>query len=104
MCVGLVCLDVVNVVRDFPLEDSDQRSLDQYSSRGGNASNSASVLAQLGEADVEYFGTLAAETLESAAIEKDFAKFGIAIDHCVRHAGCVCPNSCVIVNAKNASR
>ena len=33
------------------------RSLDYYWQRGGNASNSASVLALLGQ-DVEFFGTL----------------------------------------------
>ena len=25
MCVGLVCVDIVNVVDHFPVEDSDQR-------------------------------------------------------------------------------
>ena len=84
LSVGLVCLDVVNVVRSYPVEDTDQRTLDQYSSRGGNASNSASVLAQLGE-EVEYFGTLAEGALETELIRKDFHKFGIATDHCVRY-------------------
>ena len=30
LCVGLVCLDQVTVVDKFPLEDTDQRSIDQY--------------------------------------------------------------------------
>ena len=25
LCVGLVCVDIVNVVKHFPLEDTDQR-------------------------------------------------------------------------------
>jgi len=33
LCVGLVCLDVVHVVREFPKEDTDQRSVDQYCTR-----------------------------------------------------------------------
>jgi len=30
LCVGLVCLDQVTVVDEFPEEDSIQRSTDQY--------------------------------------------------------------------------
>ena len=103
LSVGLVCWDVVHVVRSFPLEDTDQRSVDQYSSRGGNASNSATVLSLLGE-EVSYLGTLAQGTPEQSLIENDFVKHGIDVEHCIRHEGCVCPNSCVIVNAQNASR
>ena len=48
LCVGLVCLDDVIVVNSFPKEDTDQRSVDQYKSRGGNASNTCTVLAEIG--------------------------------------------------------
>ena len=58
LCVGLVCLDEVNVVKSFPIEDTDQRSVERYIARGGNASNSSTVLASIGEA-VECFATLA---------------------------------------------
>ena len=30
MCVGLVCVDVVNLVDRFPVEDTDMRTLDQW--------------------------------------------------------------------------
>ena len=47
--------------------------------RGGNASNSSTVLSELQGPDghpVEYLGTLAEGTVELAAIEKDFQKHG----------------------------
>lgn len=47
--MGLACLDVINVVADYPKEDTDQRSLDQYSSLGGNAANSSVVMTLLGK-------------------------------------------------------
>ena len=30
LCAGLVCLDQVTLVTNFPREDTDMRSLDQY--------------------------------------------------------------------------
>ncbi|XP_059094891.1 ketohexokinase-like [Tigriopus californicus] len=103
LCVGLVCLDVVHVVKSYPVEDSDQRSVDQYASRGGNASNSATVLAILGQ-NSEYFGTLAQDSFELQAIEQDFRDKGIAYSNCIRIPNCICPNSAIIVNQENASR
>ena len=52
LCVGLTCVDLVSVVTSYPAEDSDNRCLRQYWSRGGNASNNATVLALLGEKKV----------------------------------------------------
>lgn len=103
LCVGLVCLDVVHVVKSYPVEDSDQRSVDQYSSRGGNASNSATVLAMLGQKS-EYFGTLAQDSFELRAIEQDFKDKNITYPNCIRIPNCICPNSAIIVNQQNASR
>ena len=45
LCVGMVCEDTVVKVKNFPIEDSDQRTLDQWKTRGGNASNMTTVLA-----------------------------------------------------------
>ena len=47
LCVGLTCVDLINVVASYPKEDSDNRCLRQRWSRGGNASNNATVLAIL---------------------------------------------------------
>ena len=45
LCIGMVCEDTVVKVKDFPKEDSDQRTIDQWKTRGGNASNMCTVLA-----------------------------------------------------------
>ena len=67
LCVGLVCLDEINVVSSYPIEDTDQRSVDRYTARGGNASNSSTVLASIGEA-VECFATLGANKEKNSTI------------------------------------
>jgi ketohexokinase len=46
--VGTATLDIINRVARYPEEDSEVRALSQRRCRGGNATNSLSVLAQLG--------------------------------------------------------
>ncbi|XP_029452173.1 ketohexokinase isoform X8 [Rhinatrema bivittatum] len=58
LCVGLVCLDIISVVDKYPEEDTDTRCLSQRWQRGGNASNSCTILAQLG-APCAFMGSLA---------------------------------------------
>ncbi|XP_062302414.1 ketohexokinase isoform X7 [Osmerus eperlanus] len=58
LCVGLVCLDIINVLDKYPEEDTDSRCLSQRWQRGGNASNSCTVLALLG-APCAFLGSLA---------------------------------------------
>ncbi|XP_037346952.2 ketohexokinase isoform X5 [Pungitius pungitius] len=76
LCVGLVCLDIINVVDKYPEEDSDSRCLSQHWQRGGNASNSCTVLSLLG-APSAFMGSLSAgpvtEDLPEVTAE-DFSK------------------------------
>ncbi|XP_054978626.1 ketohexokinase isoform X3 [Sorex araneus] len=58
LCVGLVVLDIINVVDKYPQEDEDSRCLSQRWQRGGNASNSCTVLSLLG-APCAFMGSLA---------------------------------------------
>lgn len=58
LCVGLVVLDIINVVDKYPEEDTDRRCLSQRWQRGGNASNSCTVLSLLG-ARCAFMGSLA---------------------------------------------
>ncbi len=76
VCVGLACLDVVHVVASYPPEDTDLRTADQYSSTGGNACNSSSVLAELGQR-CELFCTLADGAMETAVLEKTLKERGV---------------------------
>ncbi|XP_074065970.1 ketohexokinase isoform X3 [Macrotis lagotis] len=58
LCVGLVVLDIINVVEKYPEEDADSRCLTQRWQRGGNASNSCTILSLLG-APCAFMGSLA---------------------------------------------
>ncbi|XP_072545037.1 ketohexokinase isoform X2 [Salminus brasiliensis] len=58
LCIGLVCLDIINVVDKYPEEDTDSRCLSQRWQRGGNASNSCTILSLLG-APCAFMGSLA---------------------------------------------
>ncbi|XP_062266432.1 ketohexokinase isoform X4 [Platichthys flesus] len=59
LCVGLVCLDIINVVDKYPEEDTDSRCVSQRWQRGGNASNTCTVLSLLG-ASCSFLGSVAA--------------------------------------------
>ncbi|XP_027706289.1 ketohexokinase isoform X5 [Vombatus ursinus] len=76
LCVGLVVLDIINVVEKYPEEDADSRCLTQRWQRGGNASNSCTILSLLG-APCAFMGSLApghvAENLPDVSA-KDFEK------------------------------
>lgn len=70
--------------------------------RGGNASNSSSVLAQLGLKS-EFLGTLSS-SIELDFIKKDFADHSVSIEHCPVLPYCEIPTSMVMINSSNGSR
>uniref|UniRef100_A0AAQ5ZJP2 Carbohydrate kinase PfkB domain-containing protein n=2 Tax=Amphiprion ocellaris TaxID=80972 RepID=A0AAQ5ZJP2_AMPOC len=80
LCVGLVCLDIINVVDKYPEEDTDSRCLSQRWQRGGNASNSCTVLSLLG-APCAFMGSLStgpvAENLPDVTAE-DFSEVDLS--------------------------
>ncbi|XP_061906510.1 ketohexokinase-like isoform X6 [Entelurus aequoreus] len=59
LCIGLVCLDIISVVDKYPEEDTDSRCVSQRWQRGGNASNSCTVLSLLGSS-CAFMGSLCA--------------------------------------------
>uniref|UniRef100_A0A8D3BXR7 Carbohydrate kinase PfkB domain-containing protein n=1 Tax=Scophthalmus maximus TaxID=52904 RepID=A0A8D3BXR7_SCOMX len=102
LCVGLVCLDIINVVDKYPEEDTDSRCLSQRWQRGGNASNSCTVLSLLG-APCSFMGSLSAGPVADFILE-DFQKFHIDVSLVSEHAQCVLPASVVISNSTTGSR
>uniref|UniRef100_A0A672ZYI6 Ketohexokinase n=1 Tax=Sphaeramia orbicularis TaxID=375764 RepID=A0A672ZYI6_9TELE len=102
LCVGLVCLDIINVVDKYPEEDTDSRCLSQRWQRGGNASNSCTVLSLLG-ASTAFMGSLAAGPVADFILE-DFQKFHIDVSLVSEHAQCSLPASMVISNVSTGSR
>ncbi|XP_062909882.1 ketohexokinase isoform X2 [Mobula hypostoma] len=102
LCIGLVCLDIINVVDKFPVEDTDTRCISQRWQRGGNASNSCTVLSILG-APCGFMGSLAPGRV-SDFITDDFQSRGINVSNIVwQHVG-VTPCACCLVNINNGSR
>uniref|UniRef100_A0A8C5J0K3 Ketohexokinase n=1 Tax=Junco hyemalis TaxID=40217 RepID=A0A8C5J0K3_JUNHY len=102
MCVGLVCLDIISVVETFPAEDSDTRCLSQRWQRGGNASNSCTVLALLG-APCAFMGSLAPGPAADF-ITADFQRRGVDTAHVAWQPRGEVPCACCLVNAASGSR
>ncbi|KAM6324203.1 ketohexokinase [Aegotheles albertisi] len=102
LCVGLVCLDVISVVRAYPPEDSDTRCLSQRWQRGGNASNSCTVLALLG-APVAFMGSLAPGHAADFILA-DFRRRGVDVSHVAWQPRGDVPCACCVVSAASGSR
>ncbi|NXP27762.1 KHK Ketohexokinase, partial [Scytalopus superciliaris] len=102
LCVGLVCLDIISVVETFPAEDSDTRCLSQRWQRGGNASNSCTVLALLG-APCAFMGSLAPGPIADF-IAADFQRRGVDTAHVSWQPRGDVPCACCLVNASSGSR
>ncbi|XP_013402129.1 ketohexokinase isoform X2 [Lingula anatina] len=102
LCVGLTCLDLLCYLPHFPKEDTGNRCIDMYWQRGGNASNTSTVLALLG-ARTECLCTIA-NTREKEFLKEDFAKYAVNIENCVYLDDCTAPVSNCIINVQNGSR
>ncbi|XP_031959761.1 ketohexokinase isoform X2 [Corvus hawaiiensis] len=102
MCVGLVCLDIISVVESFPAEDSDTRCVSQRWQRGGNASNSCTVLSLLG-ASCSFMGSLAPGPAADF-IAADFKRRGVDTAHVAWQPRGEVPCACCLVNATSGSR
>jgi len=85
LCVGIATLDLIFRVAHYPREDEEMRASSLRISRGGNAANTAVVLAGLGHR-VSFAGVLA-ESGESALIIDDLERHGVDWSYCVRRPG-----------------
>ncbi|XP_055482637.1 ketohexokinase isoform X2 [Psammomys obesus] len=102
LCVGLVVLDIINVVDKYPEEDTDRRCLSQRWQRGGNASNSCTVLSLLG-ARCAFMGSLAPGHVADFLVA-DFRRRGVDVSQVSWQSQGDTPCSCCIVNNSNGSR
>lgn len=102
LCVGLVVLDIINVVDKYPEEDSDSRCVSQRWQRGGNASNSCTVLSLLG-ARCAFMGSLAPGHAADFLVA-DFRRRGVDVSQVAWQSKGETPCSCCIVNNSNGSR
>jgi ketohexokinase len=85
LLVGTATLDMVYILDRYPAEDDEIRAQGLRVCRGGNAANTAVVLAQLGHA-CSFFGALA-DAPETAVIDQDLAHHGVNFSACPRLPG-----------------
>ncbi|XP_026517626.1 ketohexokinase isoform X3 [Terrapene carolina triunguis] len=102
LCVGLVCLDIISVVDVYPPEDTDTRCLSQRWQRGGNASNSCTVLSLLG-APCAFMGSLAPGHAADFVLA-DLRRYAVELTHLVPHPESSFPTSIVISSASRGTR
>ncbi|XP_075869479.1 ketohexokinase isoform X2 [Nelusetta ayraudi] len=102
LCVGLVCLDIISVVEKYPEEDTDSRCVSQRWQRGGNASNSCTVLALLG-ARTSFLGSLAGGPVADF-IMADFSRHGVDVSAVVWQVKGQTPCACCVVCPSSGSR
>ncbi|KAK7142668.1 hypothetical protein R3I94_012124 [Phoxinus phoxinus] len=102
LSIGLVCLDIINVVDKYPEEDTDTRCLSQRWQRGGNASNTCTVLSLLG-APCAFMGSLAPGPVADFIVG-DFARRGVDISGVSWQQWGETPCACCVVCATNGSR
>ncbi len=100
--VGIATLDIINTVADYPGEDSEVRALDQRRSRGGNATNTLTVLSGLGHA-CSWAGVLPQEP-DAAEVEVQLDQAGIDRQHVMRLQQGKMPTSYITLNRRNGSR
>ena len=103
LLVGLTVIDAVNFCKSYPQEDTDSRILHQRVTKGGNAANSACVLAQHDDLTVELLTTMS-NIEEEKFVLKELQKFSVRLqEHCI-FSSVKLPYSCVIINGENGSR
>nr|XP_057911059.1 ketohexokinase isoform X2 [Doryrhamphus excisus] len=102
LCVGLVCLDIISVVHKYPEEDTDSRCVSQRWQRGGNASNSCTVLSLLGS-PCAFMGSLCAGPVASFIVG-DFSQHGIDISAVTWQVKGQTPSACCVVCPSSGSR
>jgi ketohexokinase len=100
--VGIATLDLINEVAVYPAEDEEVRALAQRRVRGGNVTNSLSVLAQLGH-PCRWVGTLG-DDAAADVILADLADRGVGSRNAARIAGGSTPTSYVALSRANGSR
>jgi ketohexokinase len=102
ICIGVATLDVILEVERYPQEDAEIRALDRRIARGGNAANTAVVLAQLGHrcALVVTLG----DDASAASIEADLQAHGVDMRDCRRIEGGHSPTSYILASRASGSR
>ena len=100
--VGIATLDIIHSVDGYPAEDSEVRALGRHSRRGGNATNTLHILAQLG-LDCDWMGSLADDHAAEEILQA-LQSVGIRRLPTPVSRDAVTPTSFVALNRHNGSR
>lgn len=103
LVVGLTNIDVINVCDHYPIEDEDMRVLSQRWTPGGNACNTARVLSQHKNVQVDLFSGLSSKS-ENAFIIKKIQQTGVNTELCKFYDHHTLPMATCILNNQNGSR
>lgn len=102
LAIGVATLDWIQVVECYPLLDSEVRAQQQMLWRGGNATNTLTVLNQL-EHSCSWLGTLADDAFAEFICD-DLNRNNINYSHCPRIENSVTPTSHILLSQKTSSR
>ncbi len=102
LAIGIATLDIINIVDSYPDEDSELRAISQSQTRGGNATNTLTVLSQLGHQC--HWGGVLIDQADSQFILNDLTSSNINITACKRLATGKMPTSYITVSQQTASR
>lgn len=100
--VGIATLDIINEVPHYPAEDEEMRATAQAVRRGGNCTNTLTVLAQLGH-HCDWSGVMADEP-DGRRIIDELQRFAIGHQHCLMQTEGKVPTSYITLNRANGSR
>ena len=100
--VGIATLDIINETEVYPEEDSELRACAQHLRRGGNVSNTLTVLSQLKQS-CYFMGSLADDS-NSRFIQQSLDQYHINYRPCPVIANSRTPTSYITLNRRNGSR
>jgi len=102
LAIGVATLDIINSVDGYPLEDQEVRAAERHYRRGGNAANTAIVLAQLGQ-QCSWAGCISMDH-DADYILNELRRYGVNTNHCCRVEQGSTPTSYITHNRRNGSR
>ncbi|WP_019626940.1 PfkB family carbohydrate kinase [Thioalkalivibrio sp. ALJT] len=101
LATGIVTLDHTLDVASYPPEDSEIRALASTTQPGGNATNTATILAQFGHRS--GLAAVIAEGAAGDALGDRLEDLGLELGACVRRPGGT-PTSCILRSRETGSR
>jgi len=102
LAVGIATIDIINSVANYPVEDDELRALSQQQVRGGNATNTLTILSQLGH-QCHWAGVLIDEP-DAGIVKRALQRYQIDFSHCQVKTQGKMPTSYITLNKACGSR